>query len=59
MCACITYTHTCVLAQLLCHRQLFATPWTVAHQSPLSIFQAKILEWVAISSSSGSPQPKD
>ena len=30
--------------------RLFATPWTVAHQAPLSmILQARILEWVAIS----------
>ena len=36
--------------------QLFATPWTVAHQSPpsMGIFQARILEWVAISFSRGS-----
>ena len=29
----------------------FATPWTVASQAPLihGIFQARILEWVAIS----------
>ena len=27
--------------------QLFATPWTVAHQAPLSM--VRILEWVAIS----------
>ena len=29
----------------------FATPWTVAHQASLSMgfFQARILEWVAIS----------
>ena len=34
----------------------FATPWTVASQTPLSmgILQAKILEWVAISFSRGS-----
>ena len=32
------------------HVQLFATPWTVAHQAPLfmGILQARILEWVAI-----------
>ena len=32
-----------------------ATPWTVAHQAPLSmeILQAGILEWVAILFSSG------
>jgi len=35
--------------------QLFATPWTVAHQAPLSvgILQARILEWVARPSSRG------
>ena len=27
--------HWCVL--LLCHVQLFANPWTVAHQAPLSM----------------------
>ena len=34
--------------------QLLATPWTAAHQAPLSIgfSQARILEWVAISFSS-------
>ena len=41
--------------------RLFATPWTVAHQAPQSveIFQASVLEWVAISSSRGSSQPRD
>ena len=41
--------------------QLSATPWTVACQAPLSMefFQARILEWVAISSSRGSSWPKD
>ena len=36
-------------AQLLSRVQLFATPWTVACQAPLStgILQARILEWVA------------
>ena len=43
----------------------FATPWTVAHQAqaPLrrlhEIFQAGILEWVAISFSKGSSPPRD
>ena len=38
-----------------------ATPWTVAHQGPLSmaILQARILEWVAIPSSRGPSQPRD
>ena len=38
--------------------KLFETPWTVAHQAPLSvgILQARILEWVAMPSSSFSTQ---
>ena len=37
------------------------TPWTVAHKTPLSlgILQARILEWVAMSSSRGSSQDRD
>ena len=37
-------------SQSFSHVQLFATPWTVAYQAPLSmgILQARILEWVAI-----------
>ena len=40
---------------------LFASPWTVAGQPPLSmeILQARILEWVALPSSRGSSQPRD
>ena len=40
---------------------LFAIPWIVTHQAPLSIgtLQARILEWVAMSSSRGSSQPRD
>ena len=40
----------------------FATLWTVAHQAGSSvhgIFQARILEWIAMPSSSGSSQPRD
>ena len=54
------YIYSCTL-----HRfsrvQLFATLWTVAHQAPLSmgILQARILEWVAMSSSQGSSQSRD
>ena len=46
----------CLVTQLC----LFATPWTGAHQVPLSIgiLQARILEWVAMSSSRGSSQPR-
>ena len=41
--------------------RLFATPWTVAYQAPLSMefFQAVVLEWIAISFSKGSSQPRD
>ena len=40
----------------LSYVQLFATPWAVACQAPPSngIFQARILEWVAVSFSRGS-----
>ena len=43
---------------------LFATPWTVAYQalrslSVYGVFQARVLEWVAISFSRGSSQPRD
>ena len=47
---------------MLSRVQLFATPWTVASQeAPLSveIFQARILERVAISFSRESSQPRD
>ena len=39
----------------------FETPWTVAHQAPLSMefSQARILEWVAISFSRGSSYFRD
>ena len=41
--------------------QLCVTPCTVACQAPLSmgILQARILEWVAVPSSSGPSQPRD
>ena len=50
----------CVLSHFSCG-PFFATPWTVAHQAPLSvgILQARTLEWVAMPSSRGSFQPRD
>ena len=41
---------------MLSRVQLFVTPWTVAHQAPLSmgVLQARILEQVAISYFRGS-----
>ena len=43
------------------HVQLFATLWTVAHQTPLSMWflQARILEWVAMPSSRRSSRPRN
>ena len=51
----------CMYVCMLSHVQLFAIPWTVAHQAPLSMefFQVRIAERVAISSSRGSSQPRD
>ena len=45
-----------VAVELLSRVQLSVTPWTVAHQAPpsMGILQARILEWVAMSSSRGS-----
>ena len=41
--------------------RLFAAPWTIACQAPLSmgILQVRILEWVAMPSSRGHSQPRD
>ena len=52
MCMCV-----CVLRCV----QLFAIPWPVAHQAPLSmgILQPRIMESVAMPSSRGSSQPRD
>ena len=40
---------------------MFASPWTVAHQAPLSmgILQARVLECIAMPSSRGSSKPRD
>ena len=45
----------CAMLGCFSHVQLFATPWTVAHQAPLSlrILQVRIWEWVAMLSSGG------
>ena len=48
----------CCAESLSCLR-LFVTPWTVAHQAPLSmgILQARILEWLPCSPSGGLSNP--
>ena len=50
-----------VCAEPLCPVRLVVTPWTAAHQAPLSmdILQTRRLEWVAMPSSRGSSQPRD
>ena len=60
VCVCVC-AHTCVYVRMLSHIHLFATPWNIAHRAPLvhGIFQARILEWVAISFSRGSSWPRD
>ena len=52
--------------ELWCWRRLLRVPWTARRsnqsiQAPLSMetLQERILEWVAMSSSSGSSQPRD
>ena len=40
-----THTHCCIHAQPLSHVQLFATPWTVAHQAPLSMGFPRQVYW--------------
>ena len=49
--------HECVLSHFS-RVWLFVTPWTVAHQAPLSMAFSR-QEWVAISSSRGSSQPRN
>jgi len=50
-----------VVVESLNHVRPLATPWTAAHQAPLSmgILQAGILEWVAISFSRGTSYPRN
>ena len=50
----------CVLSCFI-HVRFFGTLCTVAHQAPsvYGILLARILEWVAMTSSRGSSQPRD
>ena len=45
------YVCVCTCAQTLSHVQLFATPWTVAHQAPLSMGFPRQEYWSAQESS--------
>ena len=55
----VNFSLLCVLSCLAVSNS--ATPWTVAHQdsSVHRIFQARTVNWVAISHSSGSSRPRD
>ena len=57
LCVCVCVC-VCARAHMLSRVQLFATPWTIAHQLlyPWK-FWARVLELVAISYSRGSSQP--
>ena len=64
VCVCVCVHTQCVRVRVLScakSRWLFATPCTIAHQDPLFVefFQARILEWVAISYSRESSWPRD
>ena len=50
-----------VNALLLSRVRLFATPRTAARRAPLSMvsLEERILEWVAMPTSTGSSQPRD
>ena len=54
-------SHNRKMRAVLSRVRLSPTPWTVARQAPLSmeVLQASILEWVAMTSSRGSSQPRD
>ena len=54
-------TWECVMLSLVSRVQLSVTQWTVTRQAPLSmgILQARILEWVAMTSPGRSSQPRD
>jgi len=63
LCVCVC---VCVCVCLCSHMRSavsdsYATLWTIACQAPLSMgfFKARIVEWVAISSSRRSSQPRD
>ena len=52
--------YICMLSRFS-HAQLFATPWTVVYQAPMSrgFPQARILEWVTVPSYRGSFWPRE
>ena len=64
MCECVCmniYIYICCVLSLFSHVWLWPLLWTAACQAPRSIefFRQSILEWVAMSSSRGSSEPRD
>ena len=60
VCVCVCLC-VCSYAYLLSCVWLFATPWSAACEAPLSggLFQARILDWVAVSFTRGSSRLRD
>ena len=56
--ACAKLLFNVMKVKSLSHVRIFATPWTVAHQGPRSMGFSR-QEWVAISFSGESSQPRD
>ena len=61
VCVCVYTNYMCVLCLVAQSCPTLATAWTVALQALLSmgILQARRLEWVTISFSKASSQPRD
>ena len=61
LCVCVSVCVVCVSAHTLSRVQLFVTPMdrSLPGSSVYEISEAGILEWVAISFSRGSSQPRD
>ena len=56
----MSYKISCMHAQLLSHVQLFASPWTVAHQASLSMGFSRQQDWSGLPfpSPGGLPDPR-
>ena len=56
---CLNFNYVCYVSHPVVSDS--ATPWTVAHQAPLSmgILQARTLKWIAMPFSIVSSQPRD
>ena len=48
VCVCVKHMHVCMCAQSLSCVQIFVTPWTVAHQVPLSVRFFQQEYWIGL-----------